>query len=188
MGRLQGDWNSALTLVGFPYVCGYCQRAVGGDKGYVIHQHWQAGHIRICPVCNRPSFFEQGKQYPGVPFGEALQNLPQDVEALYDEARRAAGAGAYTAAVLAARKILMHVAVEKKADQNKSFEFYVTYLDTKGYIPPNGKDWVDEIRKRGNDANHEILVMTAQDAEMVLTFVEMLLKIVYEFPAKVPKP
>jgi len=88
---------------------------------------------------------------------------------------------------MACRKILMNVAVHLKADEGQSFLDYVNFLDSKGYIPPNGKEWVDEIRKRGNTATHEIRLMENQDAELILTFTEMLLKFVYEFPSKVAR-
>ncbi len=82
----------------------------------------------------------------------------------------------------------MHVAVEKGAAPGRSFLEYVEYLAQKGYIPPDGKGWVDHIRQKGNEANHEIKVMTAQDAGDLITFLEMLLKFIYEFPAKVAPP
>jgi len=47
---------------------------------------------------------------------------------------------------------------------------------------------VDHIRQKGNEANHEIKVMTAQDARDLVSFLEMLLKFVYEFPAKIRPP
>jgi hypothetical protein len=63
---------------------------------------------------------------------------------------------------------------------------YVKHLADSGYVPPNGKGWVDHIRKKGNEANHEIVLMTKADAEELIAFAEMLLKFIYEFPAKVP--
>jgi hypothetical protein len=39
-----------------------------------------------------------------------------------------------------------------------------------------------------NEANHEIKIMAEADAEDLTGFSEMLLKFVYEFPAKVPPP
>ena len=47
---------------------------------------------------------------------------------------------------------------------------------------PDGKEWVDHIRNVGNDANHEIIIMKNETSKELLTFMEMLLKIVYEFP------
>lgn len=47
--------------------------------------------------------------------------------------------------------------------------------------------WVDYIRRRGNEANHEIALMYSGDAEALVAFVEMILKFIYEFPSKVPR-
>ena len=60
------------------------------------------------------------------------------------------------------------------------------YLADNGYVPPNGRGWVDHIRKKGNEATHEIALMQQGDAEELISFVEMLLKFIYEFPARVP--
>jgi hypothetical protein len=95
----------------------------------------------------------------------------------------------FTSAVLTCRKLLMHIAVEKGAPTGQNFLEYVEYLSQKGYVPPDGKGWVDYIRKKGNEANHEIKIMSPTDAEDLITFSEMLLKFIYEFPAKVrPTP
>lgn len=64
--------------------------------------------------------------------------------------------------------------------------YYVEYLATKGYVPPHGHGWVDHIRKKGNEANHDIVLMTEADARDLLGFAEMLLKFIYEVPARVP--
>ena len=45
---------------------------------------------------------------------------------------------------------------------------------------------MDHIRKKGNEANHEIKLMTAEDATELISFSEMLMKFIYEFPSRVP--
>ncbi|QEH36001.1 hypothetical protein OJF2_45590 [Aquisphaera giovannonii] len=80
----------------------------------------------------------------------------------------------------------MNIAVTEGAPSNGSFVQYVNFLDTNNYIPPKGKAWVDYIRLKGNEATHEIHPMNKEDAESLLTFVEMLLRFVYEFPMKTP--
>jgi hypothetical protein len=80
----------------------------------------------------------------------------------------------------------MSVAVAQGADANKPFVSYGEYLADRGYVPPNGKGWVDHIRKKGNEANHEIRLMAQPDAEELISFAEMLLKFIYEFPSRVP--
>jgi len=81
----------------------------------------------------------------------------------------------------------MHIAVDQKAKEGLSFLDYVEYLANNGFVPPNGKRWVDHIRKKGNEANHEIALMSQDDAKDLVSFAEMLLKFIYEFPNRVPK-
>jgi hypothetical protein len=150
------------------------------------------GHQRsyICPRCNRTSFFQVGTAapVPGPPYGNEVAALPHEIAVLYKDARACIQAGAYTSAVLGCRKILMHVAVEQGASEGESFMHYVEYLADAGYVPPHGKKWVDHIRKRGNEANHEIIVMEQHDAMELVSFTELLLKFVYELPSLVPDP
>ena len=46
---------------------------------------------------------------------------------------------------------------------------------------------MDAIRKDGNEATHEIALADADEAAQLLDFTEMLLKFVYEFPARMRK-
>ena len=91
---------------------------------------------------------------------------------------------AFTAAVMTCRKVLMNVAVSEGAKPGKSFATYVKWLADEGYVPAKGKKWVDRIREKGNEANHEIPDIGRIDAEDVLSFTEMLLKVNYEMPAR----
>ena len=125
------------------------------------------------------------KQYPGAPFGNEVASVPEDVAKLYAEARACMTVNSFTSAVLTCRKLLMHIAVEKGAPTGKSFLEYVDYLAQKNYVPPDGKGWVDYIRTKGNEANHEIKIMSKDDASDLIMFLEMLLKFIYEFPSKV---
>jgi hypothetical protein len=78
----------------------------------------------------------------------------------------------------------MHVAVEKGAAKGQTFQAYVTYLAEERVVTPDMREWVDEIRELGNDANHELEAMSREAAEDLLTFVAMLLKVAYEYPEK----
>ena len=151
-----------------------------------------AGLYLYVPACNRPSFVDiEGSKTSTIPatkMAAEVKGLPIDVEAIYNEARECTAGGAFTAAVLLCRKILMHIAVEKGAPSGQSFVEYVDYLAQKSYIPPNGRDWVDYIRTKSNEASHEIIVMDDKDAEDLITFTEMLLRLVYEFRNRLPKP
>jgi len=167
------------------YTCGYCERLVASDKGFTTTV---GPIIYICSNCKNPTYFDQSIQVPGMTYGNNVQHLPLDVEKLYNEARFCMSVNAFTASVLVCRKILLHLAVDKKAPPaGLTFEKAVEYLASIGYVPPEGKGWVDEIRKKSNEANHEIKLMTQKDAEELISFSEELLKFMYEFPSRVPK-
>ena len=53
----------------------------------------------------------------------------------------------------------MNIAVVQGAEEGLKFIEYVEYLASNGFIPPNGKGWVDHIRQKGNEATHEIALM-----------------------------
>lgn len=76
----------------------------------------------------------------------------------------------------------MNLSVSQGAPEGKGFVEYVSYLNDNNYIPPNGKEWVDSIRKLGNEANHKIDFKTKEDASRILNFTEMLLRFIYELP------
>lgn len=118
--------------------------------------------VYVCPHCDRPSFFQGTDQVPGIAPGAEVSHLPTELEAIYKEARRCVSINAYTSAVLACRKLLMHIAVQQKANPGQSFIQYVEYLANNGYVPPNGRGWVDHIRKKGNEATHEIILMSKE--------------------------
>lgn len=187
------NWQSAGAVPSRSYTCGYCGASVASEKGWhaQLAGGQTAAHLYICHQCTRPSFVDHtlgGKQTPGVVFGEAVQDIPDsDTETLYNEARACTGSVCYTTAVLSCRKLLMHLAVSLGAKAGEPFITYVQFLADNHYVPPGAKGWVDHIRKKGNEANHEITLMAQADAEELLAFVQMLLKVIYEFPASVQK-
>lgn len=77
----------------------------------------------------------------------------------------------------------MHVGVDFGADENNNFVYYVNYLKDNHYVTQNSGEWIDSIRKFGNVATHQIVVNTKEDAERMIKFCEMLLKVNYEYPA-----
>ena len=127
-----------------------------------------------------------GKQTPRNSAGNDVENLPVDIATLYNEARQSVSVNAFTAAVLACRKLLMNIAVNHGAKEGDTFASYIEYLAKAGFVPPNGRGWVDHIRSKGNEATHEIRLMSSEEALELISFSEMLLKFVYEFPSKIP--
>ena len=186
-------WGDARNLESKSYTCGYCGKPLASQDGYQSKIHWggaeRHSYIYICHFCTRPTYFDySGAQVPGTPFGGEVTGISDPmVDALYNEARRATSANSYTAAVLSCRKLLMHIAVAKGAKKNLNFADYVDFLSQNNFVPPDARGWVDHIRKKGNEANHEINIMKREDAEELISFSEMLLKIIFEFPATVKK-
>ncbi|WP_431099686.1 DUF4145 domain-containing protein [Roseateles noduli] len=179
------NWHNLSSLKAKKFQCGFCASLVASERGY---SEGFGSYIFICPHCQLPTYFDtHGLQVPGVSPGNEVQHLPTDLASSYKEARACVAAGAFTASVLISRKMLMNIAVEQGATAGGSFVSYVEYLASGGFIPPNGRQWVDHIRKKGNEATHEIALMSRGDAEELILFLEMLLKFIYEFPAKIPQ-
>ena len=179
-------WYKPENLNAFSYQCGFCSNKVSSEKGmrnYEGQRGQSNSYVYLCPECQGPTFITANReQYPSPVFGHPVSSVPEDLAQLYDEARKCAGHNCYTSSVLTCRKILMNIAVSQGAKVGLRFIEYVNYLSEAGYIPPNGRHWVDHIRKKGNEATHEIELMGKVDAQELVIFVEMLLKFVYEFP------
>lgn len=187
------DWAHSYNIGTKKYVCGHCGESISSQKGYEGNfSNIRMGEIYICHSCDKPTYFDLvgnvGQQTPGPVFGNSVSDVTdQTVYDLYEEARECCSVNAYTSAVLACRKLLMHIAVAQGAQTGQNFIAYVQYLADNNYVPKGSEDWVDHIRKKGNEANHEIVIMNEEDAKDLISFIEMLLKIIYEFPAHIAK-
>ncbi len=183
------EWVNAIPMGARTYTCGYCGVTVGPSQGYrgTVHGVGDTGIILLCPNCSQPTFISlEKRQVPAPRLGADVTGVTDlGVLALYEAARRCTAADAFTAAVLICRKILMNLAVAKGAQSGLKFAEYVTFLEAKGWVPPDGHPWVDAIRTTGNEATHEIALKEKADAERLLGFVEMLLRFMFEFPGKV---
>ena len=185
------DWDAIKSIATRAYVCGHCGAHIASQKGWfatvkVNGVGRPVAHIHVCHLCDKPTFFDgqTKRQVPGAAYGDDVRDVSDgQVAALYDEARNVMKVGGFTASVLACRKLLMHIAVSKGARAGLRFIEYVEYFASKNYIPPEATEWVDHIRRKGNEANHEITIMSEDDARDLLNFSEMLLKMIYEFPA-----
>jgi DNA-directed RNA polymerase subunit RPC12/RpoP len=177
-------WYQSEPVQGVAYICAFCGNQVGALEHY--RRLDTNDCVYICATCQAPTSYWKGTLHPSPRFGRAVQGLPADIAALYDEARGCMSVPAHTGAVLLCRKILMHVAVEVGAGTGLKFIEYVEYLADQHYVPPNAKGWVDHIREKGNEATHEIVQMSKEEAEQLMSFTEVLLQLMYELPQRVP--
>lgn len=183
-------WKSE-KIMNFTYTCGYCGSRVTSERGMPLNIDNGVGYsynsvsqgVYICPNCKYPTFIYEDMQVPGNNYGNSVANVSKEVEDVYNEARKSFSVAAYTGSILLCRKLLMHVAVDFGADKNKNFFDYVNYLKDNHYVSQNSGEWIDSIRKFGNVATHQIVVNTKEDAEKMIKFCEMLLKMNYEYPA-----
>ncbi len=183
-----GAWAYLQNLKPRRYQCGHCDCLVGSDSGYIKPAEIGEGaeYIYICTNCNCPTYFnDYGQSLPGVRFGSHVDHVPNEINSLYQEARSCTECSAYTASVLACRKLLMNVAVNLGAGEGLKFIEYVDYLVNNGHVTQSCRSWVDQIRRKGNEATHEIALMSENDSKSLLSFVEMLLKLLYDFPNRV---
>ena len=81
----------------------------------------------------------------------------------------------------------MHIAVDKGAPEGKSFQDYLDYLESKGYITPPIKSWADIIRQNGNESTHRLASPDKTRADNTFMFTMQLLRIIYEMEYRASK-
>jgi hypothetical protein len=146
-----------------------------------LHVPGQQVYFVICPYCGQGTVIDSWRrQYPGVKIGDDVQGLPGVIKSLYEEVRACFSVGAFTAAELLCRKILMNVACDKGDKEGKEFVEYVDFLESLGYIGAPMKDWVDKIRKYPNLAAHKIASSPPERALDTFEFMAHLLITIYE--------
>lgn len=171
--------DGSTTDSWYAFTCGHCGR--DGSALVIAKSQGDTKSLWIqCPTCAKGSVVVNTRVFPDVPFGPKLAGLPDAVDAAYEEARDCMAVAAYTAAEGICRKILMHVAVDKRAAPKLTFAKYISYLESEGFITPPMKNWVDLIRKHGNEANHELEPPDRERAESTVMFTAQLLRSVYE--------
>ena len=166
------------------YTCGHCDTRISGAviASYSYEMYGISKSIKwlMCPNCYNGSVESKGILFPSPAFGPLIDGLPKEIKEAYNESRHCIQVNAFTAAELICRKILMHVAVEKGAEEGKPFASYLSFLENEGYITPPMKAWVDLIRQHGNKATHELESPSQERAESTVMFTAELLRLVYE--------
>jgi Domain of unknown function (DUF4145) len=171
--------EAAFTPIKCP-LCG--ANAVGAVVAETVEQP-KVQWIR-CTGCSKGVVANEGVLSPSPKVGDDIDGLAPDVADAHDEARRTAGAEAYTSCELICRKILMHIAVDKGDAEGKNFVEYLDFLKTTGYITPPMLPWVDLIRSHGNLSTHRLQAASKDRAHNSLAFTAQLLRLVYEMEHK----
>jgi hypothetical protein len=164
----------------YSYICAHCEHHVNGLVVANYNDGMYLTQWLLCTNCGKGSVYTYSEIFPKSLFGIVLEGLPKNILKAYTEARNCMSVGAYTACELICRKLLMHVAVDKGAKEDQAFIEYVNHLESRGYVTPPMKDWVDLIRKHGNQATHVLEEPEKERAESTLMFTAELLRLVYE--------
>lgn len=186
------EWLNTTDIPSENFTCGYCGKNITSNLGYRMYNSFVYGeadpkyaYIYICHECNKPTYICFEEQVPGTPYGKKFdKNIFSNdlVYNLYEEARKCMSINAYTSVGMCCRKLLMHISVDCGAKEGENFSYYVEFLDKNNYIPAKCKKWVDIIRSKGNEANHEIIILEGLDAKQLLQFMEIMISVIYEMP------
>ncbi len=178
------SWNSICNLQAISYVCGFCGNKVGTSHGYYSSETAHNSKIYICTNCGRPTLFDgwDELQKPGPMLGKDIAKLPDDISKIYNEIRSCIKENNNTSAVLTARKLIMHLAVNVAgAKEGDTFVNYIDYLNKSGYIPPKSSSWLKKIKDDGNEKSHELKLSNSEESRVHLSFIELLLSFMYEY-------
>lgn len=174
-------WAHAQPLSGGErFVCAFCSALVAATHGYENGR--REGRAVICPNCWNISYTKDSILVPSAPMGREVEHLPAVVHDVFGEVRACLRERAHHGAILLLRKLIMHIAVEKGAKQNQSFDSYVKYLADNHLVPAGVDTILDRVRKQGNEATHEIAPVDAAAVQETFKLVEAILIIVYELP------
>jgi hypothetical protein len=181
----RGNWRNVSNLSASPFICWNCGRGVASEKAFYSSFEYdtkKSSFIFICPNCNAPTIVDDGNKNVLLPLpGIEINKLPENIKILYSEIRKCIQSGCFNGAIILMRKLIMHIAVEEGDKVGKTFEQYIDFLCNNGIVPKKSKNKADSVRRLGNSANHEIENRTPGEAQACFEFIELLLKVNYEF-------
>lgn len=184
-------WKNTEKLPSKTFVCCNCGKEIAVNQGYIGHSPLDPSRhcsIYICHYCCTPNLFDAfGYQYVEPKIGKEIANLPENVSNLYNEVRACLQAGAFTAAAMLMRRMLMDIAVAEGIKDCHTFAQYVDALCKEGIVPKKARHLAEAVRKLGNDVNHELQTAKPEETYVLFKFIEMLLEVNYEFAEKESK-
>lgn len=121
-------------------------------------------------------------QLPSLRVFHASEKWPDPLRRLYEEAAKSFSAGAYKAATMVCRKLLMSAACEEGADEGGKFVDYVKHITENVLNFPRAKASIDAIRTIVNDANHVVEFVDQDEARRAMEIVTYMLDTLYAFP------
>jgi hypothetical protein len=181
----QGDWQTPSNIVAQTFICWNCNKEIASEKAYRSYDSSARDYlsfIYLCPFCNAPIIIDDNKKEALLPLpGKEIEKLPENIKVVYSEIRKCMQSGCFNGAIMLMRKLIMHIAVEEGDVDGKKFEQYIDFLCSNGIVPKKSKNKADSVRKLGNSTNHEVENRTLEEAKNCFEFIELLLRVNYEF-------
>lgn len=113
------DWvqvHDGAAMSGLRWDCGHCEtRSVGPFKVWVSNQ---LACVAICGQCRQPAYLldrtPDGVAFPRARPGRLIAHVPEPISTVFEEARTAIAARAFTAAALLLRIVVLRIAFDKQ--------------------------------------------------------------------------
>jgi hypothetical protein len=155
-----------------------------GQGTVVVEEQWVGDH----PVRERMTggmLSWRGFHWWPLPQAKKSADVPSDIADALAEAATALAAGCYRASAVMARRTLEAVTADQ-GESNGTLATRLAALSSKGVLQPTLGDWAKEVRLVGNTGAHfdPIDTVPKEDAEQLLSFVQELLRYLYELPAE----
>ena len=172
------------------YTCGTCGQATNARVLAELKRECDGANLLWC-VCACPKeepsvVIERAgtvvRQIPDAQEFAVDEKWPSELGQLFEEASRSFAAGAYTASAMVSRKLLMVIAVREGATDGKSFVEYVKFIMDGDLVNAKSKEAIDRIRTIGNDANHQVKIVSREDARRALSITTYMLNAIYALP------
>lgn len=183
--------NNGQSAEHIMYACGNCGANTNGrvlvDKTREIDGKTICWCICSCPK-EEPAIVieENGKVtrvFPEPKMFKSGEKWPTEIVQIFDEAALSFSSGAYTAAAMLARKVLMVCSHREGAKAGEQFTHYVDHITTQVLTFSKAKNAIDAIRKIGNEANHDVALVPRDQAQKSLEIVKYLLDTIYTLPS-----
>lgn len=180
-----GKWKNVTNWDPKSFSCWNCGERIASEKAFFCSYDYDrkfSSLIFVCPNCNAPIILDDKGKQPLLPLqGEEIRHLPKSIDQIYSEIRKSMQSGCFNGATMLMRKLIMHISVEEGAKEGKNFTEYIDFLCENHTTPPKSKNKADSVRTLGNDTNHKIENRTREEAQNCFEFIELLLKVNYEF-------
>ncbi len=112
------------------------------------------------------------------------QSFPRPIKNTYQEALLCYKAKAYTASVIMCRKTLEEICKEHGINSKKDLYTDLRKMKEKGIIESRLFEWAEALRNLGNEAAHDNVTISSQDAKDIIEFTNALLEYVFTFNDK----